>query len=816
MANFRSARSKIVKVATQVLEQHTISILKERSSIRRFHLVGVPDDERTREFAAIASLGLKHVPFPSYCPARQNVSRGVDDLLWRLQIKFPSLTKQTRKRFRDKQTTPANSSSDLESQRNSISNFLEDPNFFERRAAICMDNKLTPTPWKKPMLTRAIPSFLDFAKELKAEISEHYSGKKRFLSPEQLRIHRTIKEVKAREGWVIKPSDKNLGIAIMDACIYKNMMAEHLNNEYSYEFLSEDDVICTFRNIVCDLEQIIYEEELTNSSVALGIHFDELWYHLKGLLCKFDVFGINLDVTFDYTCTLYVIPKLHKRWTTMPSGRPIVQGFSGIQNGTNIYLSALMTPLLNLCSCIVTDINIFREYIQKFSFDATEEHFIAAADVEALYPNVPLSCIRATLEKFFEFIRQHQYSDLVMKNCPWISDDAAVNFIIKISIWGINGVIIRVPREDGSLMVTRSEAEVRFDCYRQRTGLPMGYALSPLLANLVLFTLIELPQFETHLVKFTLYARYLDDVLLIGKTSEFNSAVELNAYLKMTFTDRLETIRLISEWSKESVTFLDMICCLGPGRLTTKGYAKPSSTFPYVRLDSKHPRHVHKAILAAEIRRQLRLNSASADFRNMIPEIYSRFLNRGYGYRMIRKTLRVIYKQERANRTTAFDNAQREPEFTETSSCQINRFMNRVTADDDRTTLEKSFSRYHVQDKGLVPLRIEYHPDIYEDLPTNIIRRVLSTVGERYVAQDPIRCLPLADSITNAWILNKNLQMWIVSANRVTKEASTNQADRYDTCAKRKVEEDTGTATKRHRRSETDTVDATLEGVVRL
>ena len=123
--------------------------------------------------------------------------------------------------------------------------------------------------------------------------------------------------------------------------------------------------------------------------------------------------------------------------------------------------------------------------------------------------------------------------------------------------------------------------------YKQDGGVAMGTNAAPQIAHLFLAyyeeTLI-LPKFQKY---FKLYKRYLDDLLVLAKTSDKNTLDKFVAEL-----NNIPGISWTTQRSTTQITFLDLEIFKGqPTHLETRTHQKELNLYSYPAFVSAHPRH---------------------------------------------------------------------------------------------------------------------------------------------------------------------------------------------------------------------------------
>jgi hypothetical protein len=135
-----------------------------------------------------------------------------------------------------------------------------------------------------------------------------------------------LKQLKANDGIIIKPTDKNLGPAAMDTSDYiQQILQEHLLTK-DYQQLSQHKAMHKMENLKATLKNII-KSHLASISDSERIYFQR---SLKARLC--------LPI-------FYGLPKVQKSPVTL---RPVVSSSSGLLTIFSTWLDYCMKELLPL------------------------------------------------------------------------------------------------------------------------------------------------------------------------------------------------------------------------------------------------------------------------------------------------------------------------------------------------------------------------------------------------------------------------------------------------------------------------------------
>lgn len=156
----------------------------------------------------------------------------------------------------------------------------------------------------------------------------------------------------------------------------------------------------------------------------------------------------------------------------------------------------------------------------------------------------------------------------------------------------------------------------------------MGTKMAPNFAN------IFMADFEEKYIlqrdnKPLFYRRYIDDVFIIWTDSE-EDLQQLVADINKCHP----TIKMTSEISKKSISYLDLDITIQGNRLQTTSHFKKTNTFSYLPGNSHHPNATKDGIFKGEIIRMLRNNTEREQYQKQTDFIRKKFEERNYQHRI--------------------------------------------------------------------------------------------------------------------------------------------------------------------------------------
>ena len=292
----------------------------------------------------------------------------------------------------------------------------------------------------------------------------------------------------------------------------------------------------------------------------------------------------------------YMIPKIHK---PQLGWRPIVPA-SGTPNACLAQLvDYFLQPLIQGKPSFLKDTGQLVSELEDLHIPHHGKLFMFTADVESLYPSIPLkdAIYEATMELGQLPV---YYYDILQRVLHFVAENNIIQF--------------------------------RGRQFIQVTGVATGSPIAPSLANLFMARLEQpvLDDFNAHLCY---YKRYIDDIfgIFIGEERDFH-----------TFRTRLSgmhpAIKLTWNVSHQMAEFLDLSIQVDSRRqVSFSTHQKILNNYLYIPWKSYHPRASKLALIKGELTRYLRNSSSIEAFLETKKRFASRLLARGYPLKVILK-----------------------------------------------------------------------------------------------------------------------------------------------------------------------------------
>ena len=377
---------------------------------------------------------------------------------------------------------------------------------------------------------------------------------------------------------IIKPCDKNLGIAVMQTEWYIKEAKKQLNDTTTYKALTEPPNIA---NIAMDLKMIMNSQTWLSPSQSRKL--------LKDLITDSTLDKVKL-------CRIYFLPKVHKTPTGM---RPICASQNWITYWTSCYIHLTIFPLLKLMPSYITNSAELVTMLDKIQPPPFFQFL--DADIDNLYPSIDIEEGLQAL-KYFLTVKARL-------------DSTHIKLLAKLTKW----------------VLTNNYLAFGDEIFLQISGTAMGTPCAVVFACIYVGAIEEeafrIFASSCSLSCITLYKRFIDDLVAI--VSDYNTACLLMRILN----SRRKTIHFTFKIRNSETQFLDLTLYKTITKhnhgVEVKAYSKPMNKFLFLPPTSCHPPHIFNGWITGYGRR-LRLNcSKDKDFQENLSAFKTRLLARG-------------------------------------------------------------------------------------------------------------------------------------------------------------------------------------------
>lgn len=416
---------------------------------------------------------------------------------------------------------------------------------------------------------------------------------KHVLSKSQMEM---LHELKNDPDVKITTADKNLGIVLVNTTWYEKEMKRQL------------DVADTYR-VFCDTST--EEGRLALNARMKSIHQEVVTFVANHKITG-NIGELLTMVTPDQATVpmLRLHPKIHKRGPL--KGRAIAGAYNWITTVAAKLLHYLLQPYLEQLAptCVASSASVI-QMVEQLKLDTSKEYTMICADVEALYPSLPIKCgtLRQLLAQFLNLVS------------PRIDGK-------------LRSLIMGLAR----LALSHALVQYKDTVYDQIDGGSMGNPAMPVLANICLFMLERHHLFSSAIYRSVpLYCRYLDDIFSIVEKQAAEPVVTIMQHMH-------RKIRFTFSISNAEGIFLDLMLSFGQrylqsGIVEIDCYQKPDNIYSYVPWVSMHPKTTKLGVIKGEMVRYIRNSSDEQQYVQRVLRFAERIHARGFPRRVVVQTI---------------------------------------------------------------------------------------------------------------------------------------------------------------------------------
>jgi len=421
--------------------------------------------------------------------------------------------------------------------------------------------------WKPPPASQAIESGIDGAmRVIDSQVSQALASMATATRTRTLSSWAKVQNLLLSKKYVVKLTDKNLGLAVLPLEWYDTECLKLLTDTHTYRPVFQDPTETVYDTLMQELPK----------------------WRLPPAMEKYIMMKTRKELPQFHT-----IPKVHK---TPWASRPIVPSHSWVTTTTSEVLDYLCQPLLEQFPWIVNSSKEVINQIEKIRLISSDPVWILTGDVTAFYTNIPPKDCAREIGKFWKRLR----------------NDSKIR--------------PRTLRNMTKFVMNHNYLEYRGQTFHQLNGLAMGTACAPVLANLYAGA-FEWESRVCHQDGVLLYVRYIDDILAIFQGSrtqarEFCGNVKLGP-LDIKWAPSLTRNEFLDIELMRYPNISGRV-------VHTRLFRKPMNRHLYIPWSSAHPSHVKKGFVKAELIRLAVLCSKFEYFADARKEFYGNLRRRGY------------------------------------------------------------------------------------------------------------------------------------------------------------------------------------------
>jgi hypothetical protein len=399
------------------------------------------------------------------------------------------------------------------------------------------------------------------------------------------RQEKLLSSLRRAKQFIIMPTDKNLGPAIMERSTYiKRCFDDHLMNKCTYQELDEHTSRTMRYNARAAITKAA-EKAIRSHSIPLA----ERNYFSRSFREK----RIRRPPQF------YLLPKVHK---TPMKTRPVVSCVGSFNEIASKWLDYKLAKVVHLCPSYTKDSYQILAEIKALG-TLPRNARIFTADAVSMYTNIDASHSITTIGKWLDLHRTEINAQVM---------DFNFDLVIQLLTLVMNNNIFQFD-----------------DCwFHQRNGTAMGTSVACVYATIYYSYHEEttlLPRYDSSLC---FYRRFIDDVLAIWIPPTEHPDVAWSAFqADLSFG----LLRWTTEDPSTSVNFLDLTISFDPDHsLSTRTFQKAMNLYLYLCPSSSHPPGVWKGLIYGSIRRFWLQNSDPNDYKTVVSAFFRQLCDRGH------------------------------------------------------------------------------------------------------------------------------------------------------------------------------------------
>lgn len=412
----------------------------------------------------------------------------------------------------------------------------------------------------------------------------------------------SLYDISKNTSVIVTLADKNMGIVVINTDDYTREGERQLLDTTSYERLPEPLSRTNISALINRLTQVLIKHNklkplVPGSTKKLSV---EATYILQD---KSKILATSLKDPVISAAKFYLLMKMHKE---IPVGRPIVSTIGSPTYFASKYVDYMLKPLLRFIPSYVESSQHLVHQLETQTFPS--DCVICCADIESLYPNIPIKEGLDFVRKAISRMR-HEIPDIARH----LRDDKTIDFIIDLL----------------SFILHNNYFVFGSQWYRQLQGTAMGTPAAVPFACLFVYE-VEYRVFKATNLKPLFFKRYIDDLFLI-----FRLPSEANLFFS-SFNGILPTIRCGAITIKHDTgIFLDLEIFKGTrfdsaAILDFKTYQKAQNRYLYLSPNSFHSRSVYIGTIKSELNRYRLTCNSDSDFDELKCLFYQRLVARGF------------------------------------------------------------------------------------------------------------------------------------------------------------------------------------------
>ena len=299
-----------------------------------------------------------------------------------------------------------------------------------------------------------------------------------------------------------------------------------------------------------------------------------------------------------------------------------MSGCSGPTERLSGHLCKRLSPHLEDVASLVKNSIQLVEVLESLDLSADPDIILVSLDVESLYPSIPQ-------EPGIEMVLQ--------RVCPTTPPTSKSNNFKNML------------REFLKIVLGDNHFTFNNNYYDQIKGVAMGTRCAPQFSNLFLASLEEKALASWGGTKPKLWARFLDDILMLWR----GNMEELHLFHNH-LNEQMSSIHFTMESSYQRAVFLDLEISKDnrfkeKRLLDVSLHVKNTNPQNFHHFSSCHPPATFTTIVSGEIIRAIRSTSSHTNYTLILDRLLQKFETRGYPMELLKRIAQQVPYQERKN-----------------------------------------------------------------------------------------------------------------------------------------------------------------------
>jgi hypothetical protein len=397
------------------------------------------------------------------------------------------------------------------------------------------------------------------------------------------RQEKLLTMLQSAKQFIVIPTDKNLGPAIMERSQYiSRCFQDHLTVESIYSRLTAKDATVSRYNSRGAIIRAV-----TKSSKIIT-HAERTYFRRS-----FSAEPIRRPPQF------YILPKVHKTpWKT----RPVVSCVGSFNEIASKWLDYKLSKLVDLCPSYTKDSYQILEDLAKLG-ELPPNARLFTSDAVSMYTNIDTEHGIETIGKWLD-LHKEEIEARSLFTFPFDLVKELLRIVMTSNVFQFD------------------------DCwYHQDNGTAMGTSVACVYATIYYSYHEETKLLPTYQSSLLYYRRFIDDIIGIWIPPDPTDSqwTAFNADLSFGL------LRWETEALAHAVNFLDLTISVNHDyKLTTRTFQKAMNLYLYLCPSSSHPPSVMKGLIYGSVRRFWLQNSNPTDYRRVLQEFFSHLRARGH------------------------------------------------------------------------------------------------------------------------------------------------------------------------------------------